>query len=137
MSPSIEPLDIVVAVRKGYSLGDVVVWCYTPALCIVHRVVSIDGGIIVTRGDANPVPDPPISSSLVVGVVVFKIPRLIWIPMLLLPLTAYCILYVARKREITDTVKGMAITYTILLAYIIYIAYTYLTTTINPILLTP
>jgi len=80
MEPAIRVLDIAIAVGKDYRIGDVVVWCTTYWYCVMHRVVNISEGYIVTKGDANPVPDSPMPSSLVKARVVLVVPRELWLP---------------------------------------------------------
>ena len=41
---------------------------------IIHRVISVQEGKIITQGDNNPEPDKTISDSDVIGVYLFKIP---------------------------------------------------------------
>jgi len=84
MEPSIRVLDIAITFGKSYGIGDVVVWCSTAWYCVMHRVVNITGEFVVTKGDANPVPDPPIPRELVRGKVVLVIPRELWLPPLAL-----------------------------------------------------
>ena len=71
MSPSIEPGDLVIVVPGAPKLGDVAVYRSGHGL-VVHRVVGyVDCGAekcLVTKGDANPVPDPePVPPDRVVG----------------------------------------------------------------------
>ena len=79
-SPSMEPVirvgDVVVVQRGApFGVGDVVMWCSSPFYCVVHRVVEVGPTYVVTKGDANPVNDLPVSPSSVVGKVVAVIPR--------------------------------------------------------------
>lgn len=80
MEPSIRVLDVAVVFGRGFGVGDVVVWCSTPWYCVMHRVVNVSSDYIVTKGDANPVPDPPVPRSLVRGRVVLVVPRELWLP---------------------------------------------------------
>lgn len=80
VSPSMEPtirVGDVVVVQRGtpYGVGDVIMWCSSPFYCVVHRVIELGSTYVITKGDANPVPDLPISLSSVVGKVVAVIPR--------------------------------------------------------------
>jgi len=83
MVPTLEIGDIVILVPPPASpsqlLGKVVV--YTPPgipwFEIVHRVVKVQGDHIVTKGDANPVPDVwKITIHNVRGVVVLAVPHI-------------------------------------------------------------
>jgi len=88
MSPALEMGDIVIV--KGVpateiKIGDIIVFRepYRNELT-VHRVVNIetkeDGTIsFTTKGDANPIHDSPVDSSLVRGRVVNRIPYLGWV----------------------------------------------------------
>jgi signal peptidase I len=83
MEPTLYTGDILLAVSaklRGFGVGDIVVWCSGPGFCVVHRVVGLEGGRVVTKGDNNPAPDPPVPRSLVKYVVVLRIPRTAWAP---------------------------------------------------------
>lgn len=80
VSPSMEPairVGDVVVVRGGapYAVGDVIMWCSSPFYCVVHRVVEVGSTYVITKGDANPVPDRPVASTSVVGKVIAVVPR--------------------------------------------------------------
>lgn len=77
MEPSIRPLDIVVIERtQDVSIGDIVLWCTTVTHCVLHRVVNITSGGVITKGDNNPVPDAgPIPFSRIIGKAVAVVPR--------------------------------------------------------------
>ena len=66
---------IVVKSADAYAVDDVVVYQSGSDL-IVHRIISIDGDSVVTKGDANNTADDPISLSSIKGLVVFRIPFL-------------------------------------------------------------
>jgi len=83
MEPSIRPLDTGIAIATNYNVGDVVVWCTTPWYCVMHRVRNITSSYIITRGDANPLQDPPIPKNLVRGKVVLVIQREFWLPIVI------------------------------------------------------
>ncbi len=89
MVPSIYPGDLVIFATRGYGAGDVVIWCSSPIYCISHRVVNLSNDLVVTKGDANPIPDQPVPRSLVRGVAVLVIPRWIWIPSAATPIAIY------------------------------------------------
>ncbi len=79
LSGSMEPnisVDDMVLVREGgsYQIGDVVVY-ESDGILITHRICSKEDDIIVTRGDANPVADDPISIQQVKGTVIAVIPN--------------------------------------------------------------
>ena len=74
MEPELSVYDLI-AVRpaEDYAVGDVVVYQNRGEL-IVHRLVELRGDEAVTKGDANPSPDPPISMSQIKGRVVGSVP---------------------------------------------------------------
>ncbi len=81
MEPTMRFGDVALAVRGGFKPGDIVVWCTGPFSCVVHRLLEIRGETAITKGDANPVPDPPVPLRLVEYRVVAVIPReLVWTP---------------------------------------------------------
>ncbi len=83
MVPTIKPGDMVIVYGRHVKIGDIVVWCTSPLYCVVHRLVEIRDGLIITKGDANPVPDNPVPVSRLKGRVVAIVPRYVWIPLLL------------------------------------------------------
>lgn len=53
----------------NYNIGDIVVydsckagwcWCNSSECLVIHRIVDIQDGCYITKGDANPVTDPVI-----------------------------------------------------------------------------
>ncbi len=139
MTPTLQALDMVVAVKRNYSIGDIVVWCSTPMYCVIHRVVEAGGNRVVTMGDANPAPDPPVNPGLVKGVVVLTIPRLIWIPLLLLPPAIYAALKIYRKNyggkpSAPRSFSGLAAAYTIVVFYAVFSSLLAFMSPLNPIL---
>jgi signal peptidase I len=86
MEPSINRWDLVVWTNKDYSRGDVVLCCLTRTFCYTHRYIDDcpGGTCIITKGDANPAPDPvPVSRDMVRGAVIAVVPRELWIPLFL------------------------------------------------------
>ena len=83
MEPSIKPLDLVIIVKSDdYKVGDIIMFCIYDE-CIAHRIISIDGEIITTKGDASPQPDTPIIKDIVRGKAIAIIPRVLWITILM------------------------------------------------------
>jgi len=73
MLPSIRPGDVLEVHREGMagiSIGDIVVF-EREARLVTHRVVEKVGGsertLLITRGDALRVPDPPVSPEELLG----------------------------------------------------------------------
>ena len=132
MAPSIYPLDIVVFEKKNYSINDIVLWCTSTLFCVAHRVINISEKIIETKGDANPVPDPPVSKNLVRGVAILVIPRIVWIP----PVTILVAMYLYRiVKDLIKTQKLLAISLGIITFFSLFsLAYVFLVP-INPVLL--
>ena len=83
MEPSIHVNDVIVYMahdKEDYEVGDCVVYARQTSaedeILIIHRIISIDGDNLVTKGDANTEPDSPITFSAVTGRVAFRIPYL-------------------------------------------------------------
>ena len=74
MEPALSVGDMIVVIpQESYAEKDVVVF-QTGRSAVVHRIISIDGDAIITQGDANNVPDDPISFSNIKGKVVAVVP---------------------------------------------------------------
>ena len=74
MEPTLSVNDLVVVrAAEQYSKDDIVVF-QSGAELVIHRVVSVENGQLVTRGDANNTEDPPISPELVKGRLILAIP---------------------------------------------------------------
>lgn len=121
MEPSIRRWDMVVWVRRDFGLEDVVVYCLNPSFCVVHRYVEPcpngNADCLITKGDANPAPDPPISAKMVKGVALLRIPREVWLPIFGLAV-AIAVASIARARVIG---VSSAITYATLLIFIVFV----------------
>lgn len=89
MYPTLEEGDMVVVVSVPYSsikVGDIVVYdppCSATGNPVIHRVVGVDAGGLVTMGDANPFTDQAagiasglVTAACVEGEVVFVVPYL-------------------------------------------------------------
>ena len=74
MEPELSADDLVI-VRKAndYEVGDIVVYQDRNSL-VIHRIDSIDGDLVTTKGDANTTPDDPVSRTLIKGRAVAHIP---------------------------------------------------------------
>lgn len=87
MEPVLRRGDLVLYCNTDFSVGDVVIYCRTPSHCVVHRVVGFGEekrNVVITKGDANQVPDPPIDRSAVRGRLVAVVPREVWVPLVAL-----------------------------------------------------
>jgi len=89
MEPAILPGDLVLVAGRSFGAGDIIAWCSSPFYCVVHRVINVSTDHVVTKGDANPIPDHPIPLWAVKGRVVAVIPRWLWIPLSISPLAIY------------------------------------------------
>src|SRR5574344_738547 len=70
MEPNIKENDIIVVQNnKSFNIGDVITYKENDAY-ITHRLISMDGNNLVTKGDANNASDAAITSDRVIGVVV-------------------------------------------------------------------
>src|SRR5574344_200950 len=70
MEPNIKENDIIVVQNdKNYNVGDIITYKENDAY-ITHRLISIDGSNLVTKGDANNSSDASITSDKIIGVVV-------------------------------------------------------------------
>lgn len=119
MEPTLFAGDLVVGVRGRFGVGDVVIAFENPAYSVVHRVVRVDGGFVTTKGDANPLPDPPMPEEYVRYRVLAVIPRYLWLPAVLAPLLAYA---VARRRSVRWRLHGpyqpLSVTLTAVAAFV-------------------
>lgn len=74
MEPELSVNDlIIVSDADSYERNDIVVYQGGRSL-VVHRIISIDGETVLTKGDANNVEDAPIQLSAIKGKVIFHIP---------------------------------------------------------------
>ena len=76
MEPSLSVGDLIL-VKKSDELktGEMVVYQSGHSL-IVHRIMELDGDMVVTKGDANNANDKPFERNQIKGIVVMRIPRI-------------------------------------------------------------
>lgn len=105
MSGTIEVGDvIVVKLTKDVQLEDIVVYKKDSNL-ITHRIISIDGKKVITKGDANNTEDMPITTNDIIGKVIYTIRNVgIWKKVLFTP-------QVLISLTITIILIGITITY--------------------------
>lgn len=74
MEPELSVDDLVIVhEQESYKVDDVVVYQDGGSL-VIHRIISVDGEQIVTKGDANNMADDPVALSAVKGKAVAIIP---------------------------------------------------------------
>ncbi|MEB3851138.1 MAG: signal peptidase I, partial [Desulfurococcales archaeon] len=74
MEPSLGVGDLAVVLPGSPGPGSVVLYRHEGGL-VIHRVVEDHGSYLVTRGDANPGPDPwRVGAGSVVGVMRLRVP---------------------------------------------------------------
>lgn len=75
MEPALSVGDMLIVVpQDNYSEEDVIVFQRGRGSAVVHRIISIEGEEIITKGDANNTCDEPISPSEIKGKVIIVIP---------------------------------------------------------------
>lgn len=74
MEPEFAAGDLIIVKQTGaYAQNDIVVFQDGRSL-VVHRIISLDGETVTTKGDANNTADAPIHISAIKGEVIFWIP---------------------------------------------------------------
>lgn len=70
MEPTLQSGDLVVVMKRvsldDIAVGDIIVYRRGGAL-IIHRVIRVEDGALITKGDNNWLPDPPVRFQAVVG----------------------------------------------------------------------
>ena len=106
MEPELSVGDLLLLrEQESYTEGDIIVY-QSGAMSVVHRILSLRGETVITKGDANNVADEPFHCDAVKGKVILAIPWLgyaVWAlktPMgILLTLAAAVILVELSYRE--------------------------------------
>ena len=76
MEPTFSKDDLIIVKKKdSFDIGDIVVYQSNDSL-VVHRVVYMDGDMVVTKGDANNIEDASFDKIAIKGVVIGCIPSL-------------------------------------------------------------
>lgn len=77
MEPVIQAQDLVlIHQQESYKPGDIIIYRRdADQHLIIHRIQSIEGSIITTKGDANKNPDTPFDASRIQGKMIAKIPQ--------------------------------------------------------------
>ncbi len=124
MQPALRPGDLVIGVSARVlhpRPGDIVVWCLPKALstaCIVHRLLRVSGSYAITKGDANPRPDPPIPLTRLRYRVALRVPVYAWVPLFIAAAAAY-VVSSFRGLEWGRIPTGL-VALTLLLSYLIF-----------------
>ncbi|MEM0021651.1 MAG: signal peptidase I [Fervidicoccaceae archaeon] len=82
MYPTLKPGDLALSIStsiSSYSPGDIVIYCSDPFHCTIHRVLNVSDGIVTTKGDFNPIPDPPVKRESVRYKLLLSVPAWLWI----------------------------------------------------------
>lgn len=87
MSPSIQTGDVIVVAKidtDDLNIGDIIQYM-ADGYTVTHRIVDVmeteNGRLFVTKGDANELPDDPISEDRVIGKVIFVVPKVGLLPL--------------------------------------------------------
>ena len=74
MEPALSVNDLVIVSEQSeYNKDDIVVYQDGSKL-VIHRIISVDGDKVITKGDANNTSDSPIDISLIKGKAVASLP---------------------------------------------------------------
>ncbi len=81
--------DMLIIYNDGdYKVGDIIVYQGNRAQPIIHRIVSVDGDTVTTKGDRNPIPDSAaVPKSAIRGRAVASLPLLGWVKLLFTKIT--------------------------------------------------
>jgi len=108
---------IVVKITNDYKENDIITYMNNNDF-ITHRIIKMDGDVIITKGDANNTADNPIDKSVVLGRVIKIIPKLgVWKKVITTPkvlisivitilLFSFAFSYKAESNKDKEKVKG-------------------------------
>lgn len=103
MEPTLSIDDLIfVKSQDSYAVDDVVVY-QNGGMVVVHRIISLDGTMVVTQGDANNAADTEMDVSVIKGVVVGRVKnagdivRLLKSPVVSIGLLAAAVLLMERS----------------------------------------
>lgn len=107
MEPTLSVNDLVFVIEQdSYQADDIVVY-QEGTMLIIHRIISVDGDTVITKGDANNVADDPITLDRIKGKLAFRIPYIGFIfkmiktvpGTLIVLFLAVFLMYRSRRRE--------------------------------------
>lgn len=108
MEPSISPGDYVTILKVNkdkLKKGDVVTY-KKDGVSVTHKIVSIDGDTVITKGTANNIADNPITKDDIIGKCIFKIPKVGYIMKFMSSLSGLILIFgftgIAVFWELTD-----------------------------------
>lgn len=107
MSPTIKEQDIVIVkLTDDVKVDDIITFRMGDDF-VTHRVIGIEDGKIITRGDANNSQDAPISEEEIVGKVVFIISNVaVWIKVIKEPIVIAAIIFTIIAMKIMFSQKN-------------------------------
>ena len=107
MEPAIKQNDVIVVKKeKEYSVNDITTF-FSDNAFVTHRIISIKGHEIVTKGDANNAKDAIIKDTDIIGKVVRIIPNgAVWQKVLTSPLTIIMIFVTLILFDFAFSYKG-------------------------------
>ena len=86
---------IIIRESNNYSVNDVITYDNNDGSTTTHRIISINGDEVITKGDANNTEDFPISKDKIVGKLIFRIHNIGFINYLLSKPLFWIILFVS------------------------------------------
>ena len=76
MEPTVSVNDLlIVKGEKSYQKGDIITYVSPGGSLITHRVEEVSDGGYVAKGDANNIPDEEITEQMVLGKLIYVIPK--------------------------------------------------------------
>lgn len=76
MEPELSIDDVIFVVKDdSYEVGETVVY-QDGHMMVVHKIISIEDGMVTTQGTANNTPDEPMKMEYIKGRVLFSVPKL-------------------------------------------------------------
>ncbi|MEM3361675.1 MAG: signal peptidase I [Candidatus Bathyarchaeia archaeon] len=118
MEPTLYAGDLVLVCGKDYGVGDIVVWSRGVFSHVMHRVVNVSSSYIITRGDNNPVDDPPVPLDAVEGRMVFHVPRIYWMASVLTFFGVY--VFLNRKHVVIESFEKASSTVLLTMTLIMF-----------------